>query len=77
MTLEPLLQAPALIQLHAAAALTAVLIGTVQLVAPKGTIPHRVVGWTWVGLMSLMLISAFVNHDVLVAGPFSPNSAAG
>jgi uncharacterized membrane protein len=72
MTLEPLLQAPALIQLHAAAALTAVLIGTVQLIAPKGTIPHRAVGWTWVGLMSLMLISAFVNHDVLVAGPFSP-----
>jgi uncharacterized membrane protein len=72
MTLAPLLEAPALIQLHAALAMTAVLIGSVQLIAPKGTVPHRAVGWTWVGLMSLMLISAFVNHGVLAWGPFSP-----
>jgi uncharacterized membrane protein len=72
MTLEPLLEAPHLIQLHATLALSAVLLGTVQFIAPKGTIPHRALGWTWVSLMAVMLISAFVNHDVLAYGPFSP-----
>jgi uncharacterized membrane protein len=72
MTLEPLLEAPHLIQLHATLALSAVLLGTVQFIAPKGTIPHRALGWTWVSLMAVMLISAFVNHDVLAFGPFSP-----
>ena len=72
MTLEPLLEATPLIQIHAALALTAVVLGAVQFLAPKGTIPHRAVGYTWVTLMALMLISAFVNHDVLAWGPFSP-----
>jgi uncharacterized membrane protein len=72
MTLEPLLQAPVFIQIHAGLALTAVTLGFVQFLAPKGTIPHRAVGYTWVTLMGLMLISAFINHDIFVYGVFSP-----
>jgi uncharacterized membrane protein len=72
MTLEPLLQAPVFIQIHAGLALSAVALGAVQFLAPKGTIPHRAVGYTWVTLMGLMLIAAFVNHDILAYGLFSP-----
>ena len=72
MTLEPLLEAPPFIRVHAALALTAVVLGAVQFLAPKGTIPHRALGWTWVGLMAAMLIAAFINHDILSFGPFSP-----
>ena len=51
MTLAPLLDAPTAIQIHAFAAIAAFLVGVVQLTAPKGTIPHRLIGWLWVMLM--------------------------
>ena len=72
MTLQPLLQAPVFIQIHATLALTALVLGAVQFLAPKGTIPHRAVGYIWVSLMGLMLISAFINHDIFAYGLFSP-----
>jgi len=49
MTLAPLLNAPFVIQIHALAAIAAFAVGLVQLTAPKGTIPHRLIGWSWVG----------------------------
>lgn len=72
MTLEPLLNAGSLTQLHAFAGMTAVALGVIQLAAPKGTVPHRALGWAWVALMLLMLASTFQIHDVLWWGPFSP-----
>src|SRR5262245_34380491 len=45
MSLAPLLQASGLIPLHAVAAIAALVLGVVQLVAPKGTLPHRTIGW--------------------------------
>jgi uncharacterized membrane protein len=47
-------------------------LGLVQLAAPKGTIPHRTVGWIWVVLMALVAISSFWIHDIRMIGPFSP-----
>jgi len=76
MTLQPLLQAPVFIQIHAGLAMTAVVLGAVQFLAPKGTIPHRTFGYTWVTLMGLMLISAFINHDIFAYGLFSPKVCA-
>jgi uncharacterized membrane protein len=67
-----LLQAPVFIQIHAGLALSAVALGFVQFAAPKGTIPHRAVGYTWIALMALMLIAAFINHDIFAYGLFSP-----
>jgi uncharacterized membrane protein len=29
-------------------------LGLVQFAAPKGTLPHRTVGWIWVGLMAIV-----------------------
>ena len=43
-----------------------------QLAAPKGTIPHRTVGWIWVALMVAIAVSAFFIHDIRMWGPWSP-----
>jgi len=72
MTLAPLLQATPAIQLHAFAAMTAFALGVVQLSAPKGTLPHRTVGWIWVALMFAVSISAFWIHQIRLWGPWSP-----
>ena len=72
MNLAPLLAAPAVIQIHAFAALSAFALGAVQLAAPKGTIPHRAVGWLWAGLMLVLVLSSFFIHTIRLWGPFSP-----
>lgn len=59
MSLTPLLQASPVIQLHAGAALAALLLGLVQFAAPKGVLPHRILGWAWVGLMAVVGLSSF------------------
>jgi uncharacterized membrane protein len=69
MTLEPLIEASVLVQIHVATATAAVVLGAVQFVAPKGLLPHRAIGWTWVGLMVVMVISALLNQDFPQFGP--------
>jgi len=59
MSLDPLLSAPFHIQLHAFAAMGAFVLGILQFSAPKGTIPHRKVGYVWVTLMIVTAVSAF------------------
>ena len=72
MTLAPLLNASPAIQFHAVAAMGAFVLGVVQLSAPKGTLPHRTVGWIWVTLMLVVSISAFFIHQLRIWGPWSP-----
>ena len=72
MSLAPLLNASPVIQLHAFAAMAAFALGIVQLSAPKGTLPHRAVGWFWVALMAAVAISSFWIHELRMVGPFSP-----
>lgn len=72
MTLAPLLAASSAIQLHAFAAMTAFGLGAVQLAAPKGTLPHRTIGWIWVALMAVIAVSAFFIHEIRLWGPWSP-----
>jgi uncharacterized membrane protein len=72
MTLAPLLAAPAAIQVHAFAAIAAFGLGLVQLSAPKGTIPHRVFGWSWVVLMLTVALSSFFIHKIRLLGQWSP-----
>lgn len=69
MSLAPLLQSAPVMQLHAFAAMAAFALGVVQLSARKGTIPHRILGWTWVALMSAIAVSAFFIHELRVGGP--------
>jgi uncharacterized membrane protein len=72
MTLAPLLNAPAVIQAHAFAAMGAFALGIVQLAAPKGTLPHRFIGWIWVLLMLAVAIASFFIHEIRLWGPWSP-----
>ena len=59
MALDLLLAAPLVVQVHAFAAMAALVLGIVQFAAPKGTLPHRTLGYTWVGLMLLVAASSF------------------
>jgi len=72
MTLEPLLSAPPVIQLHVAAAAAAFLLGIGQLAMPKGTPRHRAVGYVWILLMAVLATSSFWIHQIRLLGPFSP-----
>jgi uncharacterized membrane protein len=72
MTLAPLLAADGAIRLHAFAAMAAFVLGVIQFSAPKGTIPHRTIGWVWVALMLAVSVSAFWIHTIRLWGPWSP-----
>ena len=72
MTLAPLLQASLAIQIHAFAAMTAFVLGVVQLASPKGTLPHRTLGWIWATLMLIVSVTAFFIHQIRLWGPWSP-----
>ena len=72
MSLTPLLDAAPAIPLHAFAAMAAFALGIVQFAAPKGTLPHRTLGWIWVLLMAAVAISSFWIHTIRLVGPFSP-----
>jgi len=72
MTLAPLLSASPVVQVHTYAAIAAFALGLVQFAAPKGTLPHRTIGWTWVLLLAVIAISSFWIHGIRMVGPFSP-----
>src|SRR5579864_4880751 len=72
MSLAPLLDAPAATQFHAFAAMASFALGLVQLAAPKGTLPHRTIGWTWVTLMLIVGVSSFWIHSIKLWGIWSP-----
>ena len=72
MSLAPLLDAAPAIPLHAFAAMSAFVLGLVQFAAPKGTLPHRTLGWIWVLLMAAVAASSFWIHQIRLVGPWSP-----
>ena len=72
MSLGPLLNAAPAIPFHALAAMSAFVLGVVQFSAPKGTLPHRTIGWIWVGLMMSVATSSFWIHQIRLIGPWSP-----
>ncbi|MGJ4916310.1 DUF2306 domain-containing protein [Bradyrhizobium sp. HKCCYLRH2060] len=72
MSFAPLLAAEPAVLLHAVAAMTAFALGLVQFAAPKGTLPHRTLGWIWVTLMAAVAASSFWVHTIRLVGPFSP-----
>ena len=72
MSLAPLLSASPAIQFHAFAAMAAFGLGLIQFAAPKGTLPHRTIGWVWVALMIVVSVSAFFIHQIRLWGLWSP-----
>jgi uncharacterized membrane protein len=71
-SLAPFLNAVPQIPIHAFAAMAAFVLGIVQFAAPKGTLPHRTLGWIWVILMATVAVSSFWIHQIRLIGPWSP-----
>ena len=70
--MELLFQESAPIPTHAMAAMTAVILGGLQLASAKGTTQHRVMGWSWVLLMMYVSVSSFFISSLRLWGAFSP-----
>ncbi len=68
MSLQPLFDAPWIIQAHAYAAVAAFLLGVVQLAAPKGTLPHKTIGVVWLILMTAIAVSSIFVRPSLYPG---------
>ncbi|PSJ60204.1 DUF6622 family protein [Pseudaminobacter soli (ex Li et al. 2025)] len=72
MTLQPLLEASPVIQIHAYAAIAALLLGAAVLFRRKGDRLHKLGGRIWVGLMLIVALSSFFIHTIRMWGPWSP-----
>ncbi|MGL5361918.1 MAG: DUF2306 domain-containing protein [Bosea sp. (in: a-proteobacteria)] len=59
MNLAPILAAPAIIQLHIAAAFTAVLAGGIVMLMRKGVGHHKPLGWVFAIAMMIVATSSF------------------
>ncbi len=71
MNLQPLLDASPVIQIHAFGAIIAVVLGFIQFAAPKGTLPHKSLGFLWIVLMTVITVSAvFIQQPVGPGDPF-------
>lgn len=71
MSLDPLLGAPWVIQVHAFAAMAAFLLGVIQFAAPKGTLPHKTIGVVWIVLMAAVTVSSiFIRPSIDPSLPF-------
>lgn len=71
MSLDPLLQASPIVQIHALGALAAFVLGLVQIVAPKGTLPHKTIGVIWIGIMIVVAASsAFILQPAEPGTPY-------
>lgn len=72
MSLDPILAAPLIIQVHAAGATAAFVLGGLILFRPKGDGPHRGLGKLWVALMAGVAVTSFFIWELKVFGLFSP-----
>jgi uncharacterized membrane protein len=72
MDLAPLLNASPVIQIHAVAAMLALLIGAAVLFRRKGDRPHKAMGRVWVALMGIVALSSFFIWTIRLWGLFSP-----
>ncbi|MGH7746938.1 MAG: DUF2306 domain-containing protein [Candidatus Dormibacteria bacterium] len=70
MTLEPLLAASPAIRIHVAAVVPAFAIGTWQIFASrKGAAAHRIVGFAYLGLMTMAALRALFIHRLMPRAP--------
>jgi uncharacterized membrane protein len=72
MSLAPLLNAAPIIQIHAIAAIAALIMGISQMALRKGTFRHHVVGYAWSAFMITVAISSLFIFTIRLVGPFSP-----
>lgn len=72
MSLQPLIESSFVIQVHAASAVAALVLGAVILWRQKGTPLHKALGKVWIGLMLVVATSALFINEIRMIGPFSP-----
>jgi uncharacterized membrane protein len=72
MSLAPLFNSSIAIQIHAFAAIAAVLLGLAQFARRKGTFLHRTIGWIWAALMLTIAVTSFWISEIKLWGPWSP-----
>lgn len=72
MTLTPLLSAAPHIQIHALAAMIALVLGPFALYSRRRDLWHKVIGRVWMGAMLVAVLSSFLILDMGLIGPFSP-----
>ncbi|WDR07119.1 DUF2306 domain-containing protein [Devosia rhodophyticola] len=72
MSLDPLLHASPIIQLHALAATLALITGAYVLFNRKGDARHRMMGRIWVSLLVVVCISSLFIWELRMVGLFSP-----
>jgi uncharacterized membrane protein len=72
MSLEPLDTASPVIQIHAWAAIFALVLGVGVLWRRKGTPSHRWSGRVWLVAMLVTVLSSFFIHQLRTWGPWSP-----
>ena len=70
--MSPLFNEAQPIPLHAIAAMIAVIVGGLQFYMEKGGPIHKLLGWTWVGLMLFVSVSSFFIHEIKMWGAYSP-----
>jgi uncharacterized membrane protein len=71
MSLDPLLEAPLIIQVHAFGAMAAFPLGLVQIFGPKGTLPHKTLGALWIAVMIVVAASsAFILRPAPEGAPY-------
>lgn len=68
----PLFEAPWFLQVHAIAAMGGFVLGAVQLLAPKGTLPHRVIGVIWLVLLAVVAGTSWMTIWMFEVIRFSP-----
>ncbi len=69
MNFEAFLNAPVHIQVHAVAALSALVVGGIQILGPKGTLPHRTLGIAFVVLMVITATTAIFIRQIFDGWP--------
>ena len=72
MTIDPILAAPLIVQLHVISAVSAVVLGPIALFRRSRDIWHRCAGKLWVGAMFSTAATSFGISAFPVLGPFSP-----
>lgn len=72
MSLQPFLDAPTHIQIHAACATLAIALGPVAIYRRRRDMIHKVSGYVWIVAMLTTAITSFWIHSFAVIGPFSP-----
>jgi uncharacterized membrane protein len=72
MSLQPISDAPAIIQIHIATVLLAICLTPCVLLTQKGSVLHRRLGTAWVLAMACTAFSSLFVYTIRMMGPFSP-----